>query len=320
MSVEIAIQKETDSIFYFQEDWIERNNKYILGENALRGIKITSVETDSEHRVWVGTTHNGILRFDCDFAKPTPVLSNGIKCINDFELDTLSDRFYIATNNGLAIFNSDSHKIYKHEDGLADDVVTHLQKLDDGLVLATEKGLSVFDLQSLNCLVGCFSLSNRHVYCTESFNNSLYAGTLDGIKVINSGKLTHSINSTNSGLSHNWVSALLNFKNLLYIGTYGGGIFVLDRDNKVASLRGFVKPCEVNFNAMCTDGSRIYAGTLTHGVVIIDPANKSAVTITRGLPSLNVTAIDCDDTYLYAGTENGMTRILKECLIFNDCS
>lgn len=314
MSNSICTEKRSESLFYIGNKWSNSYRTNWIGDQKLKGIRITVLEKDTGDRLWIGTSTKGICRFDRRFTEPATVLSNGIRRINDLELDPQNGRFYIATNSGLAIFNKNHHRMVSQTDGLVDNHVTHLNILDNDLLLSTERGLSIFDLQTLHCEDRYDRIANYHVYCTEVYNGHVFLGTYDGLKMVDDGKIRFSFDTSNSELENNWITALLNYKNMLYVGTYGGGICFLNSHHEITSLKKLTGSCEVNFNAMCTDGHHIYAGTMAHGLIIIDPETQEATRITKGLLSPNVTAVDCDEQYLYIGTENGLTRIEKRSL------
>jgi len=58
----------------------------------------------------------------------------------------------------------------------------------------------------------------------------------------------------------------------------------------------------------------VLAGTLGKGLYVQDRDSGRWSVITRGLPSLNVTALAVSNGYLYVGTENGLVRISEQNL------
>ena len=135
--------------------------------------------------------------------------------------------------------------------------------------------------------------------------------TYYGLKIID-GNVTKTFDTGNSALTNNWVSALHVHDHRMYIGTYGGGVVVVNENGVWNTLNGSMGPCEVNFNAISSDKNHVFIGTLAHGLYVYEPATHTAKRFSKGLPSPNVTAVTSDDNYLYIGTENGLARVPLE--------
>jgi ligand-binding sensor domain-containing protein len=121
---------------------------------------------------------------------------------------------------------------------------------------------------------------------------------------------------TNSGLKHNWVTAIVpsGDPGAWFVGTYGGGIMLLDKDGRFVPMEGATRDMDVSPNAMLATQSHIFAGTLGNGLWVWSRARGRWVQITAGLPSQNVTAIAEHGGEVYVGTENGLVRIAEHLL------
>ncbi len=75
--------------------------------------------------------------------------------------------------------------------------------------------------------------------------------------------------------------------------------------------RGF----EVNPNAMAASGRAVYAGTLDRGLAVYDRSARRWRWNTRGIPSVNVTAIAVQDGVVYVGTDNGLVRVSEDTFL-----
>ena len=60
---------------------------------------------------------------------------------------------------------------------------------------------------------------------------------------------------------------------------------------------------------MVVSGTAVYAGTLGQGLVVYNRGSGRWTRVTRGLPSLNVTALAATHGQIYVGTDNGLLRI-----------
>jgi outer membrane protein assembly factor BamB len=58
----------------------------------------------------------------------------------------------------------------------------------------------------------------------------------------------------------------------------------------------------------------VYAGSLGNGLYAYDRDAGRWTVITGGLPSLNVTALAESNGTIYAGTDNGLVKILEQKL------
>jgi ligand-binding sensor domain-containing protein len=131
---------------------------------------------------------------------------------------------------------------------------------------------------------------------------------LEGLRVVRTYK------TSNSKLSHDWVTALTEADGTLYIGTNGGGVDAMLPTGEWVNFADDVGKFEVNQNAMHFDGEKLYVGTSDRGVLVYNTRERRWTRISPGLTSQNVTAITTDDLFIYVGTLNGLTRIEKRVI------
>ena len=125
--------------------------------------------------------------------------------------------------------------------------------------------------------------------------------------MLDSGVVTASYTTANSGLKHNWITSIVGVDNDWFLGTYGAGVLKLDAAGRWTSFPDLKGDLVINPNAMIAAGGAIYAGTLGKGLAVYK--QERWVFVTRGLPSLNVTALATANGYIYIGTDNGLVRI-----------
>lgn len=157
---------------------------------------------------------------------------------------------------------------------------------------------------------GVNGLPNNAVYTTLQIGKTLYAGTLGGLAEIESNRVIRTFKDSNSRLKTNWITALIQAHERIFIGTYGGGIFELLPSGEIRSFENETGKYVVNPNAMFSDGKRLYSGTLA-GVKILDLQTQEWRTIKQILPSETVMTIMGDAENIYFGTTNGIARIEK---------
>ena len=152
------------------------------------------------------------------------------------------------------------------------------------------------------------NLPNNAVYTTLKTKQKLYAGTLGGLAEIENGRVTRTFKDSNSGLKTNWITALIETNERIFIGTYGGGIFELFPSGEIRSFEADAGKFVVNPNALFSDGKRLFAGTL-EGVKILDLETQKWKTVRRFLPSETVMSITSDDKEnIYFATTSGVAK------------
>ncbi|HSK72306.1 MAG TPA: hypothetical protein VK892_11455, partial [Pyrinomonadaceae bacterium] len=127
-------------------------------------------------------------------------------------------------------------------------------------------------------------------------------------------RVVRTFKDSNSNLTTNWVTALVQAGERIFIGTYGGGVFELLPSGEIRSFEAETGKFVVNPNAIFTDGERLYAGTLS-GVKILDLRTQEWKTVKSVLPAETVMSIAGDAENVYFGTTNGIARIGKDYFI-----
>jgi ligand-binding sensor domain-containing protein len=243
-------------------------------------------------------------------------------CINRLALDPRRETIAAATANGLVLFDREGtpRQTLTRRDGLISDHVTDIAFMRTGMTLATPAGLTFITPSGTESLYAFQGLVNNHVYTLGSGDNDgLLAGTLGGISVLSGGAVKRNLTVENSGLKHNWITALAAAPGGgWFVGTYGGGVMTLSADgDRFAPIElpaGAARDLVINPNALMVTRTHVYAGTLGHGMLVLDMRSNRWSVVTSGLPSLNVTAFAERDGELYVGTENGLVRIAEEKL------
>jgi ligand-binding sensor domain-containing protein len=158
-------------------------------------------------------------------------------------------------------------------------------------------------------------LVNNHVYALGVSGDELMVGTLGGLSELN--KEIVRVNYTagaDSGLKHNWITAVVPVGDEWVVGTYGAGVLRLDRSGHFQSFEKATARFEVNPNAMLVTPHHVLAGSLGNGLYVYDREAARWTVITDGLPSLNVTALAENNGTIYIGTDNGLAKILEQKL------
>lgn len=275
---------------------------------------VSSLAVDARGRLWIGYFSRGI-----DVTLPSGELlahieDEFVREINSLFWDSKRARMLVATSSGLHIFNEDLRGSRLDEKaGIISKSISSVSlvkpfnaEAEEVLALSTARGLSLESGGRFKNYTTLHGLASSAVYAACALGNRLYVGTLGGLAVFEAGRLVNNYSQSNSGLSANWVTALVRVDDKLYIGTYGGGVDVLEDGGRIRSLE--VGKFEVNFNAMVTDGRKLYVGTLDDGLWTMDLTTKKWKQFREGLPTGNVMSIATEADTVYIGTINGIIK------------
>jgi ligand-binding sensor domain-containing protein len=309
----------------------------LVGERVLTGDHITSLARDGVGRLWVGYFDRGI-----DVIAPetserlSHVEDDRVREINFVAFDPGEERVLAATSRGLVSFDSALNQTVftRLRSGLVNDSVAHVTLAaaalsppvaasgamavsgtrGQAMVLATAGGLTEVSGGRARSLTAFHGLASNHLYTSAAVGSRLYVGSLAGLVELEGLRVVRTYKTSNSRLSHDWVTALAEAEGTLYVGTNGGGVDALLPTGEWVSFADQLGRFEVNQSAMHFDGERLYVGTSERGLLIYDHRSRRWTAITAGLPSQSVTAITTDDQFVYAGTQNGLMKIAKRVI------
>jgi ligand-binding sensor domain-containing protein len=264
-------------------------------------------------RLWIGYFDHGLDILSTDFQRAQHVEDDYVFCVNRIVTDPQRNTMDVATANGLVLFDASGRErqVLQRRDGLIADQVTDVAFTRDGMAVATPAGITFIGQRGMESLYAFHGLVNNHVYALASDERSgnLLAGTLGGISLLQQQTVRHNLTANNSGLKHNWITAVVALDSDWFVGTYGAGVMQLDSSGQVTAMDVATRPSEINPNAMLVTPSHVFAGSLGDGLFVYSRTSRHWTQVTAGLPSLNVTALAARAGELYVGTDNGPVRI-----------
>lgn len=278
---------------------------------ALADRHISALAVDRAGRLWTGYFDRGLDVVASDRTITRHYEDDHLFCVN--RIVTNGERTAVATANGLILFgNTDQKQILGRSSGLIADHVTDVVFTDGGMIAATPAGLSFLDAGGVHSVYVFNGLVNNHVYALGASGGRLLAGTLGGLSVLDRDVIRANYTTANSGLKHNWITAVVRDGDDWLAGTYGAGAMRLDKSGIWHTFPDMPRSV-INPNAMLVADGRVFAGTLGDGLLVLDRSGRWQ-RFSSGLPSRNVTALAFADGSLYAGTDNGLVRIESQVL------
>ena len=282
---------------------------------------IAALDVDRGGRLWVGYFDRGLDILEPGFDRATHVEDQHVFCVNRIVHADDGGLSAVGTANGLVLFDraGEQKQVLGKAEGLIANQVTDVLLRGDSrspaITVATPAGLTMIDASGTSSLYAFHGLVNNHVYALAASGSRLMVGTLGGLSILDAGIVNASFTTANSGLKHNWITAIVRAGDDWFIGTYGAGVLKFDSTGRWASFADWKASAEINPNAMLATDRAVYAGTLGRGLAIFNRASGRWSFRTAGLPSLDVTALAARGGVLYVGADNGLVRVPESELV-----
>jgi ligand-binding sensor domain-containing protein len=285
------------------------------GRAVLADDNVAALNFAPDGRLWIGYFDRGLDILDVGANSARHIEDDALFCINRIVLDPRRQTMAVATANGLVLFDraGSPRQVLGRRDGLISDHINDVVYSGDEMTVATPAGLSFIRDSGVESLYAFEGLVNNHVYALAVSGDRLLAGTLGGLSVLDQDAVRSNLTVANSGLRHNWITAVVADGDGGYmVGTYGAGVMRLSSvTSRFEPMDLATRAMVVNPNAMLATAGHIYAGSLGQGLWSYGRGSNRWTQITAGLPSLNVTALAARDGMVYVGTENGLVRIAE---------
>jgi ligand-binding sensor domain-containing protein len=296
--------------------WGQMSDSHALTTNL-----ISALALDSQGRLWAGSFRNGIDVLTPQGKKLAHLESEVAREVNSLAHDQVSRTVLAATSQGVLRFDASLRAVehFSTADGLLSSSVLQVAQTNldapepaghSVIACATSKGLSIGVSGKLRGLTTVQGLPSNSLYTLLVQGRKTYVGTLGGLAIIEDGRVARVLKDTNSKLTNNWVTALCVVGSRLFFGTYGGGVFELSAAGELRAFSADTGRAVVNPNAMWSDGSRLYVGTLD-GALMFDPYSQKWTRLKDELPSRTVLSVTGDEKYMYFGTTSGIARIAR---------
>ena len=290
-----------NGIFEWSEE-LKKLNLSIL-KNDINENYITKFFKYNNDKILISYFNSGIDIFDKNTLEVKSFISN-LNGVNDIFLK--DNVFYIATTNGLFSFKNNKLKHFGKKEGIIGTSVSKIEWYKNNIFLGSEAGISKKSGELFNSIYGLHGLINNRVNCLKTLNSKLYVGTLGGISILDGLKVIK--NLSNKDFRAKWITSLEAVNGLIYIATYGGGIYV-EENNKIIEITDKRTRLFVNLNTFYNYKDKyLLAGTLKKGIWVYN-IDKASSFFIDNLPSLNITAIEIIDDKVFIGSDFGFWNI-----------
>jgi hypothetical protein len=212
--------------------------------------------------------------------------------------------FYSA-NNGISWINSgtgwtspDVHALFVNGSFI-------FAGTDFGVYISTNNGLNWSPRDSMPMSVISFAASGSYLF-KGTENYGVFRSINNGASWI----------SASSGLNSSYINTLSVSENNLYAGT-GQGVFL--STNNGSNWVQFGLP-NYNVRAISKIGTKIFAGTQGEGILMSSNNGTNWVTYSFGLQNPYVSDFETSGNDLYAGTEDGVFKLLSGGSMWNEVS
>lgn len=282
------------------------------GRGYIKGNRINLLFLDSSGGIWAAS-ESALSVYDASEDNFKPVANEMI--LSAYETDSL-----ILFGGRRGVLGYDKRQGHLFEEPfayIANSYIISMIGLEDGNLLCVDRGLGLFTFNPLShaCtpipvdgLDGAIIMDaclHDGVLYVAVYNKGIYAVDLRMRKV------TEVYDSSNSALPFNIVLCLEEIDSLLWIGTDGDGMCVLD-SGKIIPLEGLLTGAESgrgsnSISVLYKDGlDNIWAGSVREGAYCLGRTDLSTISPLRnGIPCDVIISMCRSEDGIYIGTDGG---------------
>ena len=213
---------------------------------------------------------------------------------------------YVASLRGAARFDGAT---LKPLDGPG--AAFSLAATPDGVAIGYGQGVLLPGPRLLSAFHGL--PGNQVLALAPDSTSGLFAGTPWGLAALEGGRVRWRVGLGEGALPHPWITALALDQDVLYVGTYGGGVTrrTAARLQEPGRFEPFPETGRLKVSAGCllVAGGRLYLGTEGAGLLRLSHDRKRFEPVRVALPSPRVTALLASEGALYVGTDEGLVRL-----------
>jgi ligand-binding sensor domain-containing protein/two-component sensor histidine kinase len=249
----------------------------------------------------MGTRGGGLSRFDgVNFKNFTT--KDGLQ--NNYILALAEDKYgniWVGSNAGLSRFDG---KVFTSVSSSEQNLVVGVLSFDSEgkLWMGTNEGIVIYENQTFINYSGLHKQLTKDVSCLLPDGDTIWAGSDDGLlKIIPENRELFQIRSQHV---RNNIRSICKSDNKIYIGTYGGGLFLFNGQ----AFQNIGNPREIINHVYTDKNGIIWCSTLENGVFTYNPKNGSIKYMNElsGLANNHVRVVYQDDwANIWIGTSGG---------------
>ncbi len=227
-----------------QRSW----NVFNTSNSGLPINSVTTVAIDGNNRKWFGTWGGGVAVFSNDNWEVYDMYNSllPVNGIYDIKVDN-DNNVWIATHGGgLVRINNNNWQVYNPSNSnITTNIIYSIDFDEQGNIwLGAETGLLKFDGNQHWTLYNSYNTgwNFTSVMCVkyDDLSDKLYFGTYYGLGIYDNGNFSFK-KTTNSLISHNWISAInIDEAHNKWIATLGGGVSIYNENGVHVSTDGMM--------------------------------------------------------------------------------
>lgn len=293
---------------YNGREWVIHDQKRGMPDNH-----VTSFLSDHEGKLWMGTFGNGLAQLDGKRITRFPAETVQGSCHVVQMISDRKNRVWIATDQGLLIYDAGVFKRITMEDGLPDLFCNYLFEDPSGLIyVATRAGLVAILDDHVQLLNFSDAFSDRRVtVVTEDSDRRLWVGTERGLFHVKGAEV---IRASDPLLSEAHITATaLEEESGIWFGTQRQGAFKLVGEQVARTLSTTNGLSAATIKALLFDQEHtLWLGT-DSGLDKYRPGQFVALTREHGLLNTFARALYLDpQQLLWVGTRDGVYTVTPD--------
>ncbi len=218
--------------------------------------------------------------------------------VYDIVQDQVGYLWLATQGGGLARFDGEDFEVFRVKDGLASNYIQDLELFGEGLLIATKKGLSIKNGDSI------YSYKSRQANAVFVHEGVPFVGTISGVQRFSeAGKLVdHTLHSTLDTAIINDIA----FDGAHFWVASSKGLFKLDSLINPAIVENYDTS---NFMALQLYKDTLFAATFTQGIVVVYTKQENREEVIRNSPS-RINNLSIVNNQLWVGTDTSGISVL----------
>ncbi|EDM44399.1 histidine kinase DhkJ [unidentified eubacterium SCB49] len=218
--------------------------------------------------------------------------------VYDIVQDKIGYLWLATQGGGLARFDGEDFKVFREKEGLASNYIQDLQIAGDRLLIATNKGLSIKNADSI------VSIKGRQINTVFEIKDNVFVGTNRGLQ-----KVSETGQTVDLTLHPTLDAAIINdiaFDGVRFWVASNKGLFKIDSLLNPTTVENYDTS---NFMALQLWKTTLFAATFTQGIVVVYTADENHETVIKNSPT-RINNLSIVNNQLWVGTDTNGISVL----------